>query len=275
MTDLAGSPDRTDDANSTGGAEPPVRLDIDGPVTFLTMQSRPHNFLGLELVDGLLSGLRTAHAQGARAVVIRSGLRNFCAGADVALFESAQRGVAPDLDIVEVLQAFDRLPIPIVAAVKGVCIGGGLEIALASDLVIAAESSKIGSIEATIGMNPLMGAMQRVTQRAGAARAKEMALLGRRYDARALERWNVINRVVPDEQLDDAVATLAQELAHGPTVAHAATKAIISVAANEGVAAADAAMGGLQAKMWASRDLKAGLESLELNGPGAARFEGN
>jgi enoyl-CoA hydratase/carnithine racemase len=72
MTDLAGSPDRTDDANSTDGAEPPVRLDTDGPVTFLTMQSRPHNFLGLELVDGLLSGLRTAHAQGARAVVIRS-----------------------------------------------------------------------------------------------------------------------------------------------------------------------------------------------------------
>jgi enoyl-CoA hydratase/carnithine racemase len=286
MTDPAGPPDRTapdgpsappspDGPNRPDGAELPVRLDTDGPVTFLTMESRPHNFLGLELVDGLLSGLRTAHAQGARAVVIRSGLRNFCAGADVALFESAQRGVAPDLDIVEILRTFDQLPIPIVAAVKGVCVGGGLEVALACDLVIAAESAKIGSVEATIGMNPLMGAMQRVTQRAGAARAKEMALLGRRYDARALERWNVINRVVPDEQLDDVVATLAQELAHGPTVAHAATKAIISVAANEGVAAADAAMAGLQAKMWASRDLKAGLESLELNGPGAARFEGN
>src|ERR1700754_279815 len=264
MTDLI---EPHDDAD---GVEPPVLLDTEGPVAFVTMQSRPHNFLGLELIDALLVGLRTAHAQGSRAVVVRSGLRNFSAGADVALFDSAQRGVPPDVNVVEVLQTFDQLPIPIVAAVNGVCVGGGLEVALACDLVIAAESAKIGSVEATIGMNPLMGAMQRVAQRAGAARAKEMALLGRRYDARTLERWNVINRVVPDEQLDDAAATLAQELAHGPTVAHAATKAIISAAMNNGVGAADAAMAELQAPIWTSRDLKIGIESLKLNGPGAA-----
>jgi enoyl-CoA hydratase/carnithine racemase len=264
----------TEPLDEAGSAEPPVRLESDGMVTYVTMQSRPHNFLGLELIDGLLQGLRTAHAQGARAIVIRSSLRNFCAGADVALFESAQRGLAPDVDLVEVLTTFDHLPVPIVAAVKGVCVGGGLEIALACDLVIAAESAKIGCVEATIGMNPLMGAMQRITQRAGAARAKEMALLGRRYDARTMERWNLFNRVVPDEQLDDVVATIAQELAHGPTIAHASTKAIISRAANDGIGAADAAMAELQADMWASADLKAGLESLELNGPGAARFEG-
>src|ERR1700761_9860789 len=118
----------TEPLDNAVGAEPPVRLDTDGPVTYLTMQSRPHNFLGLELIDGLLQGLRAAHSQGARAIVIRSSLRNFCAGADVALFESAQRGLAPDVDLIEVLTTFDHLPIPIVAAVKGVCVGGGLEI---------------------------------------------------------------------------------------------------------------------------------------------------
>ena len=264
----------TEPLDDAGGAEPPVRLDSDSAVTYLTMQSRPHNFLGYELINGLLQGLRTAHAQGARAVVLRSSLRNFCAGADVALFESAQRGVAPDVDLVEVLTTFDQLPIPIVAAVKGVCVGGGLEIALACDLIVAAESAKIGSVESTIGMTPLMGAMQRIAQRAGAARAKEMAMLGRRYDARTMERWNIFNRVVPDEQLGDVVATIAQELAHGPTIAHASAKRVISKAANDGIAAADAAMAELQADMWASADLKAGLESLALNGPGAARFEG-
>ena len=266
--------DMTEPFDNTADTEPAVRLDTDGPVTFLTMQSRPHNFLGLELIRGLLQGLHAAHAQGARAIVIRSSLRHFCAGADVALFESAQHGVAPDVDLVEVLNSFERLPVPIVAAVHGVCVGGGLEIALACDLVVAAESAKIGSVEATIGMNPLMGAMQRITQRAGTARAKEMAMLGRRYDARTMERWNIFNRVVPDDELDDAVATLAQELAHGPTVAHASTKALISKAADDGTSAADEAMAGLQAEMWASADLKVGLESLELNGPGAARFEG-
>ena len=207
-------------------------------------------------------------------MLLRSGLRNFCAGADLAVFESADRGVAPDLDAVAVLRAFDELPMPIVAAVHGVCVGGGLEVALACDLVFAAESAKLGSVEATIGMNPLLGAIQRVTQRAGAARAKEMAMLGRRYDARTLERWNVINRVVPDDRLADAAATVAHELANGPTVAHAATKAIVAHTLAHGVASADAAMGELQADMWRSADLGAGLASIAANGPGAARFEG-
>jgi enoyl-CoA hydratase/carnithine racemase len=207
-------------------------------------------------------------------VLLRSGLRNFCADADVALFDSAERGTAPDLDLVEVLRAFDALPMPIVAAVHGVCIGGGLETALACDLIVAAESAKIGSVEATLGVNPLMGGIQRVTVRAGAARAKEMALLGRRYDARTLERWNVINRVVPDGKLADVTTTLAHELANGPTIAHASTKAIVSHTLSHGVAATDEAMRELQQDIWRSEDLKRGLASLAANGPGAARFEG-
>jgi len=243
-------------------------------VAVLTMQHAPHNFLGTALVAALLDGLRWADAQHARAVLVRSSLRNFCAGADVALFESAERGVAPDLDLVEVLRAFDALPAPIVAAVHGVCIGGGLEIALACDLIVAAESAKIGSVEATLGLNPLMGGIQRITERAGSTRAKEMALLGRRYDARTLERWNVINRVVPDEKLADVTATLAHELANGPTVAHASTKAIVSHTLAHGVRATDEAMAQLQQDIWRSEDLKRGLASLAAHGPGAARFEG-
>ncbi|MEB3371370.1 enoyl-CoA hydratase/isomerase family protein [Saccharopolyspora mangrovi] len=253
----------------------PVIYEMDGQVAHLIMQHRPHNFLDPALMEGLVEGVRWAQEQGARAVVLRSSLRHFCAGADVSLFEGTQDGASPEQDLTEVLRAVEESPLPIVASVHGVCVGGGLETALACDLVIATESSKIGSVEATIGMNPLMGAMQRVAQRAGAARAKEMALLARRYDARTLERWNVINRVVPDEQLVDATNVIAQELAHGPTVAHASTKRIISVAVNEGVRAADEAMHELQKDIWSSNDLKEGLRSLVTNGPGAARFGGN
>jgi enoyl-CoA hydratase/carnithine racemase len=252
----------------------PVRYEMDGKVAHLIMQDRPHNFLGLALIDGLIEGTRWAWAQGARAVVVRSGLRNFCAGADVGLFERADSGQAPNVDVTEILRVFDDLPLPVLASVHGVCVGGGLELALACDLVIAAESAKLGSVEATIGMNPLMGAMQRVAQRAGVSRAKEMAMLGRRYDARTLERWNVINRVVPDEVLLDATNVLAQELANGPTVAHASTKRVLAVAINSGVRAADEAMAELQQELWSSADLREGLRSLTVNGPGAARFEG-
>ena len=257
-----------------GPDTPPVGREMDGHLAVLTMQYAPHNFLGTELTAGLLEGLQWAKDQGARAVLLNSGLRNFCAGADLAMFQSAYRGVAPDIDLVEVLRAFDSLPVPIVAAIHGVTVGGGLEIALACDLIISSESAKIGSVEATLGLNPLMGGIQRVTERAGAARAKEMALLARRYDARTLERWNIINRVVPDEKLGDVSMTVAQELANGPTLAHASTKAIVSYTLAHGVPAADEVMRDLQADYWKSEDLKRGLESLAANGPGAARFEG-
>ena len=252
----------------------PVARELDGQVAVLTMQHGPHNFIGVALFEALIDGMRWAAEQNARAVLLRSGLRNFCAGADVGLFDSAQRGVAPNQDFTELLRVFDRLPIPIVAAVHGVCVGGGLELALAADLIIAAESAKLGCVEAALGLNPQWGGIQRVTERAGAARAKEMVLLARRYDARTLEKWNIINRVVADEQLPAASATLAHELANGPTVAHASTKAIVSYAVSHGTAATDEAMRELQKDVWSSNDLKVGLASLQANGPGAARFEG-
>jgi enoyl-CoA hydratase/carnithine racemase len=260
--------------NAPDRNSPPVAQEMDGDVAVLTMQYAPHNFLSTALYDALLDGLRWAAEQRARAVLLHSSLRNFCAGADVSLFDSADSGEAPALNLVALLREFDALPIPIVVAVHGICLGGGLELALACDLIVAAESAKIGSVEASIGLNPLMGGIQRVTERAGAARAKEIALLARRYDARTLERWNIINRVVPDDQLAAVTRSLAHELANGPTVAHASTKAIVSYAVSHGVSATDEAMHELQKDIWKSEDLKIGLASLAANGPGAARFEG-
>jgi enoyl-CoA hydratase/carnithine racemase len=119
-----------------------------------------------------------------------------------------------------------------------------------------------------------MGGIQRQVQRAGMARAKEMSMLARRYDPPTLERWGLINLVVPDDDLDKVTQSLAQEFARGPTLAHAATKRLAHIAANQGVAAADEAMGEIQQPIWRSEDLKAGLSSFRKNGPGLARFEG-
>jgi enoyl-CoA hydratase/carnithine racemase len=255
---------------------PEVERRLDGSVAILTMRYPPYNLLNPALTDRIVAGLRWAAAEGARAVVLRSALRHFSAGADLeSMLVAAESGDGViDWPMLEVLRTFDELPIPIVAAVHGVCVGGGLELALASDLVVAAESAKLGSVETTVGLHPLMGGIQRLAQRAGAARAKEMALLGRRYDARTLERWNVINRVVGDEQLEVAAMTLARELAGGPTVAHAATKALVSIAVSEGVRAADHAMAELQKPIFRSEDFRTGAKSLRENGPGMAQFVG-
>jgi enoyl-CoA hydratase/carnithine racemase len=259
-----------------GGPGARFACHLDGPVAVVTMNHRPYNLMGREFTEQLIDALRWVGESGARAAILRSGLRHFSAGADLDDMLDAAAGGDGTLGwpILEMLRAFDELPIPIVAAVHGNCLGGGLEMALGCDLIIASESAKIGSVEATVGLHPLAGGIQRLTQRAGAARAKEMALLARRYDARTLERWNVINRVVADEQLDQAAATLARELAAGPTIAHAATKALVTIAINDGVGAADKAMGELQKPIFSSEDFRTGVASLKQNGPGMARFEG-
>jgi enoyl-CoA hydratase/carnithine racemase len=252
-----------------------VATTLEGPVAVLTLQSRPHNLLDDRLAAVLVDALTWAEGSGARAVLLESGLRHFSAGADLdAMLAAVGDTGRTGWPLVGLLEAFERSRLPIVAAIHGVCVGGGLELALASDLVIAAASAKIGSVEATVGLHPLMGGIQRVAQRAGSARAKEMAMLGRRYDAATLERWNVINRVVDDEGLPAAARVLAREVAGGPGVAHAATKQLVNIAVAEGTRAADEAMEDLQVPIFRSADFRTGVTSLHERGPGQARFEG-
>jgi len=262
-------------AEATPAVEVPVDVQHAGPVAVLSMVYRPHNLLGPKLSNAIVESIQAAIGDGCRAIVLRSGLRNFCAGADVSQFSrSAQEEAPAARSPVEFLEFLETLPVPLVASVHGVCLGGGFELALAADYIVAAASAKIGSVEIALGLHPLMGGVQRQVQRAGALRAKEISMLGRRYDAATLERWNLINLVVPDEELGATTISIAQELAHGPTVAHAATKRLAWIAANEGVAAADRAMAEIQKPIWNSEDLKAGLRSFRKNGPGLAVFEG-
>lgn len=248
-----------------------------GPVAVLTMVYRPYNLLGPKLIGAVAAQLQAAAAAGSRAIVLRSGLRHFCAGADVSLFsariEQEGRSQAA-LGAVDFLKLMELLPVPIVASVHGVCLGGGLELALACDYVVAAASAKVGAVESALGLHPLMGGIQRQAQRIGALRAKEMSMLGRRYDAATLERWGLINLVVPDDSLEKATMSIAEELAHGPTLAHAATKRLVHIAVSEGVLAADEAMADVQQPIWASEDLKIGLASFRESGPGLAKFVG-
>ena len=252
-----------------------------GNVSVLTMQYRPYNLLGPKLINAIVENVEASQKAGSRAIVIRSGLRHFSAGADLDIFEKRVSTASGDqsqegrrLVGVDFLRFMELLPIPLIASVHGVCLGGGLELALACDYIIAATSAKIGSVEAALGLHPLLGGIQRQVQRIGAARAKEMSMLARRYDAPTLEKWGLINLTVPEEQLEATTMSIAEEFAQGPTLAHAATKELVHIAVNEGVSAADEAMARVQAPIWASEDLKTGLASFRKNGPGLAKFAG-
>jgi enoyl-CoA hydratase/carnithine racemase len=128
-----------------------------GPVSVLTMVYRPYNLLGPKLMGALAAAFSAARDAGSRAIVLRSGLRHFCAGADVSLFGArAEQGGRSQSEIkgVDFLKLMELLPIPIVASVHGVCLGGGFELALASDYIVAASSAKIGSVESALGCIP-------------------------------------------------------------------------------------------------------------------------
>jgi enoyl-CoA hydratase/carnithine racemase len=251
--------------------EPLVIREERGPVTILTMVYKPLNLIGPKLGGALVEKLEIAKDAGARAIVIRSGLKHFSAGADLLSFAG---GPPAGNDTLKFLDAFESLPIPIIASIHGACLGGGFELALLCDYIIAGQSAQIGSVESQLGLNPLAGAVQRQTARAGALRAKEISMLGRRYDPATLERWNLINQVVADDELEARTLEIATEFGNGPTVAHAATKALANIAERRGVAAADEAMAELQQPIWTSEDLRTGFMSFQANGPGKANFQG-
>lgn len=251
------------------------------PFEMMTIIQLVPDRLGPKLINAIVEQIEQAEKANSRAIILRNGLRHFSAGADLDIFDKrieqgsgTADGENRRLSGVEFLRFMELLPIPLIASVHGVCLGGGLELALSCDYIIAASSAKIGSVEATLGLHPLLGGIQRQVQRIGALRAKEMSMLARRYDAPTLEKWGLINLTVPEESLEKATMAIAEEYAQGPTVAHAATKELAYIAVNEGVAAADEAMARVQVPIWASEDLKTGLASFRKNGPGLARFAG-
>ncbi len=201
---------------------------------------------------------------------------NFSAGANVEIFLDRDEAAAAELlnEFLPSIRRATELPVPVIAAVNGLCLAAGLEVALTADLIWAGEGANLGLVEAVIGATPFGGGTQRLAARAGAGRAAEAVLTGRPYPAQTMLEWGVVNRVVPDAELHAKTRAFAERLAAGPTIAHGATKRMIALAVDEGVAAADAALPQVGAPVMASQDMQNGARSLREKGPGHATFEG-
>ncbi len=122
---------------------------------------------------------------------------------------------------------FERMPIPVVAAVQGLCFGRGLEFALRADIVFAGESARFGHPEQTLGIATMLGGIYRGAARAGRFRAAEWAFTSEQVPAATMEQFGVVNRVVPDMKLLEEAHSFALKMARGPTRAHAAHKALL------------------------------------------------
>ena len=161
-----------------------------------------------------------------RAIVITGrGEKAFCAGADL----KERQGMSENDIRVQVelyrseLGPLDRSPKPVIAAINGVALGGGLELALVCDLRVAAAHALVGLPETTLGIIPGAGGTQRVGRIVGDARAKEMILLGRRLGAAEALAWGLVNRVTPagTDLIEDTLAFI-EPIANGAPLAQAA-----------------------------------------------------
>jgi len=254
-----------------------IDFERDGDLGIATIANPPLNLVDPPLIDALEALVTRLEALPLRAVLVRAAGANFCAGADVAaMFQNRSADDARALlgRFMALLPRFERLPYPSVAAVQGLCLAAGLELVLSCDVAIAARSSQMGLVEAVIGATPFGGGVQRLASRVGSARAREMVMTAGIYDAKTLEHWHVINRIVDDADLETKSLAFALQLASGPTRAHAVTKALVQAYLDGGVAAADAKIPDLAPALFDTRDMQHGIESLLAHGPGKATFEG-
>lgn len=195
------------------------------------------NALSSELLDELAAALAGFDADpGVRCIVICGSSKTFASGADIrALAEqgpSDPSGTSGPVHqpISSFWDRLDAIETPIVAAVSGWVLGGGLELALACDMIVASDSSQFGLPEITLGVIPGAGGTQRLTRAVGKARAMELILTGRRFSAEQALTWGVVNEVVEgvrgERWLERALALAAEVAARAPIAARLAKRAV-------------------------------------------------
>jgi enoyl-CoA hydratase len=252
-----------------------ARLERDGDLGVLAIDHQPLNLFDAEMVRDILAALD--QTDGCRALLVRAEGSYFTGGVDVNVFKGMSELDAGRLtaDLLSITHRIEELPFPTLASVQGLCLTAGLELALACDMIWAADSAQFGLVEAVIGLTPLMGGTQRIAERAGPVRARELVMSAGLYEAATLERWNVLNRVLPDAELAEKSMRFAQRLAAGPTNAHQATKRIVRAFLEHGVRGADDVTAVIGAPLFDTRDLQRAVESFLTEGPGKATFEGS
>jgi enoyl-CoA hydratase len=253
-----------------------ARFERQGDLGIVVIDDPPLNLFGNEMVSDAIAALEQAEREDVRALLVRAEGEIFTGGADVHVFEGLDERAAVDFigKLLEISHRIEGLPYPTLACVHGLCLTAGFELTLACDMIWAAESAQFGLVEAVVGLTPLMGGTQRVAERAGPARARELVMSAGLYEAAVLERWNVINRVLPDADLQAKTLRFAERLAAGPTRAHNATKRVVRAFLEHGVRGADERTPEIGAPVFATEDLRGGVKSFLEEGPGKATFRG-
>jgi enoyl-CoA hydratase len=216
------------------GAREPVRCRVEDGIATLTLDNPPLNVVFRGLTEALARALDAIERDTTvRAVVLTGAGKVFCAGSDIAEFRPlmAPGRIVPGKLALQhqVFARLDDFPKPTIAALNGLAYGGGLEIAVCCDLIVADEHAKLALPEIKLGVFPGSGGPVRVTRRIGEGRAKELMFLGEPIDAATAHAWGLVNRVAPAGTALAVARALAATLAQRPPRALALCKRAIDL----------------------------------------------
>ncbi|MCK8642359.1 enoyl-CoA hydratase/isomerase family protein [Mycobacterium colombiense] len=235
----------------------------EGVATF-TLDNPPQNRLSPDVLFGFAAGLEQVKTdETVRVVVVRARGENFSYGGDITFWPQITPEQMGEMlgQALSILEVFETLPVPVIAAVQGDCFGGGFEVALRADVIIATESARFRHPEATLGVITLLGGVQRVAERAGRARAARWALTTEIVSAADALAAGVIAEVVADDALALATTRWTHMLARGATRAHAAHKRLLDAWATSGVQSADKLIPEMATELLRTRDAQRGITS--------------
>src|SRR6266567_3897243 len=207
-----------------------VRLEIDQAVAVIRLDRPPMNALNAQVQEEIAAAAAQVTAdQAIRAAVIYGGEKVFAAGADIKEMADASYSQmsADTRRLQEAFTAVAKIPKPVVAAITGYALGGGLELALCADFRVAGESARVGQPEILLGVIPGAGGTQRLPRLVGPARAKDIVFTGRFVDAAEALAIGLVDLVVPDAEVYQAATSLVARYARGPALALRAAKRAI------------------------------------------------
>src|ERR1700726_150133 len=238
-----------------------IRFERDGAIGNIVLANPPFNRLDLRFAEALRGAVHQASEADIRVLVVRAEGPHFsfggevreCPGKDVNWF----RTFVAEVNLA--YRAIEALRVPTIAAVQGVAFGGGFELALACDFLVAAESTVFRCVEVTTAMLPIAGALQRLAERVGRARASRFAMLGEPISGVEAGALGIATHVVDENELEETVEALANQLGSGPTRSYAATRTLLKAWSSGGVAAADLVMLDVAMELYNGADAQRGF----------------
>src|SRR5712691_11411540 len=254
-----------------------VTLETADGIGTIRLNRPPVNALNDQLISELADAARAAASlDEVRAVIIYGGEKVFAAGADINdMAEAGYPAMAVRAgQLQETMGLIAGIGKPVVAAITGYALGGGLELALCADFRVAGEGARVGQPEILLGIIPGAGGTQRLPRLIGPARAKDIVFTGRFVGAAEALRIGLVDKVVPDAEVYRVARDLVAQYATGPAVALRAAKQAIDAGLEADLDT------GLEierlnfAALFATEDQRAGMRSFIENGPGKATFAG-